>query len=67
MNIYHYTTSHTLLKCKSHANHNEEAGKHAGYNNELYDMVNSSPYDHLSLENYRIEHIVSHLNIINLY
>ena len=24
--------SHTLLTCKSHANHNEEAGKHAGYN-----------------------------------
>ena len=31
-------TSHTLLTCKSHANHNEEAGKHAGYNNELYMM-----------------------------
>ena len=27
---------HYLRTCKSHANHNEEAGKHAGYNNELY-------------------------------
>ena len=36
MNIYHDMTSHTLLTCKSHANYNEEAGKHAGYNNELY-------------------------------
>ena len=26
-------TSHALLTCKSH---DEEAGKHAGYNNELY-------------------------------
>ena len=25
MNIYHDMTSHTLLTCKSHANHNEEA------------------------------------------
>ena len=38
MNIYHDMTSHTLLTCKLHANHNEEAGKHAGYNNELYMM-----------------------------
>ena len=30
--------SHTLLTCKSHANHNEEAGKNVGYNNELYMM-----------------------------
>ena len=36
MNIYHNMTSYTLLTCKSRANHNEEAGKHAGYNNELY-------------------------------
>ena len=28
----------TLLTCKSHTNHKEEAGKHAGYNNELYMM-----------------------------
>ena len=34
--IYHNMMSHTLLTCKSHANHNEGAGKHAGYNNELY-------------------------------
>ena len=36
MNIYHDVMSHTLLVCKSHANHNEGAGKHAGYNNEQY-------------------------------
>ena len=29
-------TLHTLFTWKSHANHNEEAGKHANYNNELY-------------------------------
>ena len=28
----------TLLTCKSHINHKEEAGKHVGYNNELYMM-----------------------------
>ena len=40
MIIYYDMTSHTLLTCKSYANHNEEAGKHAGYNNELaYDVV----------------------------
>ena len=38
MNIYHNMTSHTLLACKSRANHIEEAGKHVGYNNELYMM-----------------------------
>ena len=27
MNIYHDMTLHTLLTCKSHANHNEDAGK----------------------------------------
>ena len=32
MNIYHDMTSNTLLTCKSHADHNEEAG----YNNEMY-------------------------------
>ena len=38
MNIYHDMTSHKLRACKSHANCNEEADKHAGYNNELYMM-----------------------------
>ena len=38
MNIYHDMTSHTFLTCKSHANHNEEAGKHVSYNSELYMM-----------------------------
>ena len=28
----------TLLTCKSHISHKEEAGKHVGYNNELYMM-----------------------------
>ena len=36
MNIYHVMTSHTLLTCKSHANHIEEASKHSSYNNELF-------------------------------
>ena len=35
MNIYHKIKSHTLLTCKSHTTRNEEAGKYAGYNNEL--------------------------------
>ena len=31
--MYHDMMSHTLLTCNSH---DEETGKHAGYNNELY-------------------------------
>ena len=46
MNIYHDMTSHTLLTYKLHANHNEEAGKHAGYNNELYGRFFRS-YNHM--------------------
>ena len=40
--IYHNKTSHTLLTRKSNANHNKDAGKHAGYNNCIYDVVDSS-------------------------
>ena len=39
MNIYHDMMSHSLLTCKSQVNHNEGAGKHAGYNNEQYAML----------------------------
>ena len=51
------------ITCKLHANHNE-ACKHAGYNNEMYNygVVDSSEYiyDQLSLESQRMVQKLSH-------